>query len=75
MYANEAVMLSQAVRVVEEALESKFLVWKKRALEKKVSSEVLDAMENTHKMVLSYIYGALGGDITSIIAETLKKRD
>jgi hypothetical protein len=74
MDANEAVALSQAVRKVEEALENKFLIWKKRALENKVSPEILEAMESTHKMVLGYIYGALGGDITKVITETIKKQ-
>lgn len=67
MEAGDAINLAQAVRLIEEALNIKYKAW--RLKNKDGPVELLEQMDRTHKLVLDYMYGLLGGDIIGMLAK------
>jgi hypothetical protein len=67
MEAEDALRLAQAVRLIEEALNIKYKAWREKNKDGPV--ELLEQMDRTHKLVLDYIYGLLGGDIIGMLAK------
>ena len=61
---DQAVKLANAVRRVIDALNAAFVEWKGSSF---VDKKIIKDMEKTHKMVIDYIYGLLGGKMHEII--------
>ncbi len=61
---DHAVKLANAVRRVVDALNAAFVEWKGSSF---VDKNIIKDMEKTHKMVVDYIYGLLGGKMHELI--------
>jgi len=73
--SNEASALAKAVQLIEAALNKKFDKWKEKAIKENVSKEIIDGMEDTHDLVINYIYGSLGHDIVKTLTQTIRKEE
>lgn len=65
---DQAVKLANAVRKVVDALNIAFVEWKSSSF---VEKNIIKDMEKTHKMVIDYIYGLLGGKMNKLVEKKI----